>query len=80
MTLRSYFEGAGTAILEDVRWKFICFRWGSVGKASESLSSEIKHSDEQMRSRGSGEEIEERYRRVELQIAWKGLSNHSAEL
>lgn len=51
-----------------------------MGKASESPSSEIKHSDEQMRSRGSGEEIEERYRRVELQIAWKGLSNHSAEL
>lgn len=50
-----------------------------MGKA-QSLSSEINSSDEQMRGRGSDEEIEEIQTGVELQIAWRPYQNHLLEL
>lgn len=38
------------------------FSWDSVGKARQPPSSEIKNSNDQMCSQGSGDVIEKRYR------------------
>lgn len=52
-----------------------------MGKASESLSNEIKKSNDQMCSLGSGEVIEKRYRqRLNYKLPGRGYQNPSVEL